>query len=146
MSQSGPSTLIPLNPFDRRARPDPYPVYQYMRTVEPVHKSPVGFWILTRYDDCRMVLTDKRWSHDADRILEPQRGDDDPLVPTVRPVRASVAFSDPPLHARHRRPLESAMQSAMKRSTPLTIRVAHHPVRLRREQEERADGLRHDAP
>src|SRR5260370_3921345 len=142
MSQSGPSTLIPLNPFDRRARPDPYPVYQYMRTVEPVHKSPVGFWILTRYDDCRMVLTDKRWSHDADRILEPQRGDDDPVDPTVRLVRASVAFSDPPLHARHRRPLEAAMKKAMKGSTARTIRVAHDLVGLLREKESGADVMR----
>ncbi len=142
MSQSGPSTLIPLNPFDRRARPDPYPVYQYMRTVEPVHKSPVGFWILTRYDDCRMVLTDKRWSHDADRILEPQRGDDDPVDPTVRLVRASVAFSDPPLHARHRRPLEAAMKNAMKGSTARTIRVAHDLVGLLREKESGADVMR----
>jgi cytochrome P450 len=142
MSQSGPSSLIPLNPFDRRARPDPYPVYQYMRTVEPVHKSPVGFWILTRYDDCRMVLTDKRWSHDADRILEPQRGDDDPVDPTVRLVRASVAFSDPPLHARHRRPLEVAMKNAMKGSAARTTRVAHDLVELLREKESGADIMR----
>lgn len=142
MSRSGPSTLIPLNPFDRRARPDPYPIYQYMRTVEPVHKSPVGFWILTRYDDCLTVLTDERWSHNADRILEPQRGDDDPVDPTVRLLRASIAFSDPPLHSRHRRPLEAAMKSSMKGSTARITRVAGDLVELMGKKESGADLMR----
>src|SRR5437773_1951374 len=94
--RSGPSSMIPVDPFDRRARPDPYPVYQYMRTVEPIHKSPLGFWILTRYADCRQVLEDRRWSHDADRILEPARGPDEPTDPTVRLLRSSILFSHPP--------------------------------------------------
>ena len=106
--------MIPINPFDRRARADPYPVYQYMRTVEPVHRSPVGYWILTRYDDCREVLENPRWSHDADRILEPTRRESDAVDPTVRLLRASIAFSDPPQHAQHRRALEGAIKTALR--------------------------------
>jgi cytochrome P450 len=143
MQRSGASSMIPINPFDARARPDPYPVYQYMRTVEPVHRSPIGYWILTRYEDCRAVLEDPRWSHDADRILEPGRGELEPVDPTVRLLRASVAFSDPPRHTQHRRPLEAAIKTALKGSTPRITTVAEGLISLMREKESGAD-LIHD--
>jgi pimeloyl-[acyl-carrier protein] synthase len=140
--QGRPSTMIPVNPFDSRARPDPYPVYQYMRTVEPVHKSPVGFWVLTRFDDCRDVLEDKRWSHDADRILEPARGQADPVDMTVRLLRASVAFTDAAMHARHRRPLELAVRSSTRGAEARAAGVAAGLLKLLRERESDADLIR----
>lgn len=122
--------MIPVDPFDRRARADPYPVYQYMRTVDPVYRSPVGFWVLTRYSDCREVLEDARWSHDADSILEPARAEGEPVDPTVRLLRASILFSDPPEHKRHLRPLEAAMKKAMKGITPRVSSVAEGLITL----------------
>lgn len=134
--------MIPANPFDRRARADPYPVYQFMRTVEPIHRSRVGFWILTRYADCKAVLGDQRWSHGADRILEPLRQEGEPVDPTVRLLRASILFNDPPLHARHREPLESVMKEAMQDIAPRATRVATDLVRLMREREQGVDLVR----
>ncbi|MEP6753076.1 MAG: cytochrome P450 [Candidatus Dormiibacterota bacterium] len=134
--------MIPINPFDRRARPDPYPVYQYMRTVEPVHRSPVGYWILTRYDDCRAVLEDPRWSHDADRILEPTRRESDAVDPTVRLLRASIAFTDPPQHAQHRRPVEAAIKTAMRAKAPRVKTVAQGLIELMREKGPSVDLIR----
>ena len=131
--------MIPVDPFDRRARPDPYPVYQYMRTVERIHKSPLGFWILTRYADCRQVLEDRRWSHDADRILEPARGPDEPTDPTVRLLRSSILFSDPPEHAKHLRPLEGVVRKAAKSTEQRATAVAHDLVSLMREKGGRVD-------
>jgi cytochrome P450 len=142
MQRPQSSSMIPANPFDRRARADPYPVYQFMRTVEPVHKSPVGFWILTRYADCKVVLDDKRWSHSADRILEPGRGELEPVDPTVRLLRASVMFSDPPDHARHRGPLEAVMKEAMQDIAPRAQQVATDLVKLMREKEKGVDLIR----
>src|SRR6266853_1434375 len=124
MQRGGASTMIPVDPFDKRARPNPYPVYQYMRTVEPVHRSPIGFWILTRYADCKAVLEDPRWSHDGDSLLEPQRKPADPVDPLVRLVRASITFSDPPAHTRHRRALESAIKPAMRGLAPKIVQTA----------------------
>lgn len=135
--------MIPPNPFDHRMRADPYPVYLFMRTVEPVHRSPVGYWILTRYADCKAVLEDKRWSHNADRILEPGRGELDPIDPTVRLLRASVLFSDPPDHARHLRPLETAMKDAMLEIEPRVQQVAGDLVKLMHEKGTGVD-LMHD--
>ena len=143
MKPKAPSSMIPVDPFDRRARPDPYPVYQYIRTVEPVHHSAIGYWILTRFEDCRQVLEDPRWSHQADSILEPAREEGEPVDPTVRLLRASVLFSDPPHHSRHRRPLEAAVKKAMKGITPRVTRVAEDLVTLMIEKGTKVD-LIHD--
>src|SRR6266481_1142921 len=46
---------------------DPFPSYQLLRAEDPVHWSDVlGGWVLTRYDDVKSALLDRRFS--ADRI------------------------------------------------------------------------------
>jgi cytochrome P450 len=142
MQRQQSTSMMPVNPFDRRARADPYPIYQFMRTVEPVHRSQVGFWILTRYADCKAVLDDSRWSHNADRIFEPGRRELDPVDPTVRLLRASTIFSDPPDHSRHREPVEAAMKEAMQDITPRATRVAADLIKLMREREKGVDLIR----
>lgn len=139
---TGTSSFIPLNPFDQRARANPYPLYDYMRTVEPIHHSPVGFWILTRYEDCRTVLESDRWSHDADSILEPGRGEGDPVDATVRLLRASVAFVDKPRHTQHRRLLEWAVRSGLNGVALRTRNVAADLISLMREKGAGADLVR----
>ena len=58
---------------------DPFPTFARLRADDPVHRSEVlGGWVLTRYDDCRAALNDKRFS--ADRIT-PFR---DHLQPSAR--------------------------------------------------------------
>jgi cytochrome P450 len=37
---------------------DPYPVYARLRAEDPVHQSPRGFRVLTRYEDIATVLRD----------------------------------------------------------------------------------------
>jgi len=39
---------------------DPYPTYHRLRAEDPVHHSPLGFWVLTRYDDVVAMLRDPR--------------------------------------------------------------------------------------
>src|SRR5713226_6303517 len=46
---------------------DPFPSYQVLRAEDPVHWSDsLGGWVLTRYDDVKNALLDRRFS--ADRI------------------------------------------------------------------------------
>src|SRR5437870_12563846 len=47
---------------------DPYPTYHRLRAEDPAHQSPLGFWVLTRYDDVSAVLRDPRF------IKEPLAG------------------------------------------------------------------------
>ena len=46
-----------FNPFDLALRQNPYPAYAELRRDDPVHRlDPMGFWIVTRYDDVQHVL------------------------------------------------------------------------------------------
>src|SRR5690242_4627344 len=49
-----------FNPMDPEFIADPYPTYRRLRAEDPVHRTPMGFWALTRYDDIVGVLRDSR--------------------------------------------------------------------------------------
>jgi cytochrome P450 len=51
---------LQFNPMDPEFLENPYPMYHRLRTEEPVHHSPLGFWVLTRYDDVVAALRDPR--------------------------------------------------------------------------------------
>ncbi|MGH9016422.1 MAG: cytochrome P450, partial [Acidimicrobiales bacterium] len=44
------ATLV-YDPLDRATQVDPYPVYRRLRDRDPVHRTPRGFWVLSRFDD-----------------------------------------------------------------------------------------------
>jgi cytochrome P450 len=54
-----------LNPMDPAFVADPYPTYHRLRAEDPVHHSPLGFWVLTRYDDVIAALRDPRLAKEA---------------------------------------------------------------------------------
>jgi cytochrome P450 len=51
---------IQFNPMDPEFVADPYPTYRRLRAEDPVHHSPLGFWVLTRYTDVIAMLRDPR--------------------------------------------------------------------------------------
>ena len=51
---------IQFNPMDPDFVADPYPMYHRLRAEDPVHRSPLGFWVLTRYPDVMASLRDPR--------------------------------------------------------------------------------------
>jgi cytochrome P450 len=51
---------IQFNPMDPDFVADPYPMYHRLRAEDPVHHSPLGFWVLTRYPDVMAMLRDPR--------------------------------------------------------------------------------------
>jgi pimeloyl-[acyl-carrier protein] synthase len=53
--------MISFNPMDPEFLADPYPTYHRLRTEDPVHYSPLDFWVLTRYEDVVAVLRDPRF-------------------------------------------------------------------------------------
>src|SRR5947209_4797673 len=63
LDANAPEALI-FNPFDPVTRADPYPVYRRLREEDPVHRSPLGIWILSRYADIEPRLRDPRFSND----------------------------------------------------------------------------------
>lgn len=49
-------TELLFNPFLPDFTEDPYPHYRRMRDEDPVHEHPLGFWLVTRYDDVAALL------------------------------------------------------------------------------------------
>jgi pimeloyl-[acyl-carrier protein] synthase len=51
---------VQFNPMDPEFIADPYPTYHRLQAEDPVHLSPLGFWVLTRYEDVVWALRDPR--------------------------------------------------------------------------------------
>ena len=49
---------VHFNPFDPSFVQDPYPHWQELRENDPVHETPIGFWVLTAYDDIHRFVRD----------------------------------------------------------------------------------------
>jgi cytochrome P450 len=96
------------DPFDPAWRDDPHGVYAELRRSNPVHRSPLGFWVFTRHADCLAVLRSRRSSSDArkadpDRFgaLRSFRPDEDPMAQVIQELEPFL-FRDPPDHTRLR--------------------------------------------
>ncbi len=77
---------------------DPYPTYHRLRAEDPVHQSPLGFWVLTRYEDVSAVLRDPRFVKEPlAAIIAARFGGQVP-----RGVGQSMLDRDPPDHTRLR--------------------------------------------
>ena len=87
-----------FNPMDPEFLADPYPTYHRLRAEDPVHHSPLGFWVLTRYEDVAAVLRDPRFIKEPLAALVAARFGSE--VP--RGVGLSMLDRDPPDHTRLR--------------------------------------------
>ena len=92
------------NPFLPEYLENPYPMYHRLRAEDPVHRSALGFWVLSRYDDVVTVLRDPRFGREA--IANVVR-DRELFQDQTGPAR-SMLFRDPPDHTR----LRSLVQKA----------------------------------
>ncbi len=106
-SPSAPADELPAFPMARECPFSPPRAYQQMREKRPV--APVRLWngnkawLVTRFDDVRKILTDKRVSNNITH----------PGFPVLYAARAAVMqqhgkppyfhFMDPPEHTEHRR-------------------------------------------
>src|SRR5262245_23510413 len=59
------TTDVLFNPFLPEFHADPYPAYRRLRELDPVHHTPLGLWVLTRYDDVLMALRDARFGREG---------------------------------------------------------------------------------
>lgn len=87
-----------FNPYDPEVHADPYPFYRDLRARDPVHRSSLGLWFVSRYDDAERVLRDERFGRNFDRFLETQIGEG----PLRALFDAMMLYKDPPDHSRLR--------------------------------------------
>src|SRR5205807_4907657 len=108
---------LAFNPFDPGFRVDPYPVYRRLLEEEPVHRSPFGMLVLSRYRDCAAILRDPRSSSDSSNSNMYQAfmaGRDPEEVFGALAGMRPFLFMDPPDHTR----LRGLVQKAF---TPKTV-------------------------
>jgi cytochrome P450 len=92
-----------FNPMDPAFVRDPYPAYRMLRQNAPVWKSPLGVWVLTRYDDIARLLKDQRFVHDFDgAISDPRDRGSLREEPVFKQLGRSMLLRDPPDHTRLR--------------------------------------------
>jgi cytochrome P450 len=97
--QDGPPVF---NPLDPAFIADPYPFYHRLRETAPVYKTPMGFWLLTRYEDVAFGLRDKRFGKDFVGNIQRRYGRDMMNEPAVRSLGNTMLVLDPPDHNRLR--------------------------------------------
>lgn len=103
-----------FNPFDPAFAEDPYPQWQLLREQDPVHETPIGFWLLLRHDDVLRFVRDQSLSVEdrnarpgiLDAIAREALGDRFDEIER-RGARAMLNV-DPPDHTRLRRLVSKA--------------------------------------
>ena len=96
------------NPLDPRVHADPYLHYRQLREADPVHRSALGFWVLSRYRDIAHLLRDPRLGHEL--------SDQEELGLLYSAEGASMLFRDPPAHTRLRALVSKAFTPRMLES------------------------------
>lgn len=119
-------TDLLFDPFDPAFRADPYPFYARLREDDPVHVSPLGFTVLTRYDDVARTLRGAEFARDIEAHTPPPV---DPIRLARRErfqrrreegrAAKTVLNLDPPDHTRLRRLVSLAFTpTAIERLRP----------------------------
>lgn len=93
---------LAFNPLDPAFIADPYPFYHRLRETAPVFKTPIGFWLLTRYEDIAFALRDKRFGKDFAGNLQRRYGRNVLDEPAVASLSRTMLVLDPPDHTRLR--------------------------------------------
>jgi pimeloyl-[acyl-carrier protein] synthase len=88
---------VVFNPMDPEFVADPYPTYRRLRTEDPVHYNPLGFWVLTRYQDVMATLRDGRAVKEPIAAFVAAR-----FGAPVPAIGFSMLDRDPPDHTRLR--------------------------------------------
>jgi cytochrome P450 len=84
-------------------RADPYPLYHQLRQAAPVHRSKLGMWVLSRYDDCWAAMRDPRLGKDYASQIEQRFGPDWRRHPSLTAGEHSMLNTSGPEHTRLRK-------------------------------------------
>jgi cytochrome P450 len=100
------SAVKGFDPNDPDLVADPYPAFRALREGDPIHWSPLGYWVASRYNDVRRVLMDRSGFGQGDFIsnirmfYEP--GFDVLGQSAYRWLSEVFVMQDPPNHTRLR--------------------------------------------
>lgn len=106
-----------FNPFNPEFRAHPYPFYDALRTLDPVHTTAFGMVVLTRYEDVSTTLKSADFSRDIDKYSTQATTEARQRRREMQRTRTkSILNLDPPDHTRLRRIVsKSFTPSAMEK-------------------------------
>lgn len=81
---------------------NPYPSFDRLRAAEPVHRLPLGFIVLSRYEDVNFVLKDKRFGKTFAERMTLRAGPQIMEEPVFRSMSKWMMWVNPPDHTRLR--------------------------------------------
>src|SRR5438477_10508567 len=91
-----------FNPLSPEFIANPYPYYQRLRETDPMHLTPLGFYVASRHADMATVLRDKRFGKDFAGRMSRRHGSEILEEPVYRSMRHWMLQQDPPDHTRLR--------------------------------------------
>ncbi len=84
-------------------RTNPYPLYHELRAAQPVHRTKLGLWLLSRYDDCWAATRDPRFGKNYAVQTEQRYGPDWRKHPALTAGEHSMLNTNGPEHMRLRK-------------------------------------------
>lgn len=96
------TAMTDFNPFSPDFVRNPYPYYHRLRAAEPLHKSPMGFWVASRNEDVAQILKDRRFGKGFEQRTVRRVGEDAFKHPAYASMRHWMLVQDPPDHTRLR--------------------------------------------
>ncbi len=96
---------------------DPYPIYAQLRANDPVHLSPMGFWVLTAHADVVAAINDDRLSNRPSRFAVTHARNRDKYA-AADVAGNIIPFLDPPEHTRARKLISKAFYAHLREHPP----------------------------
>lgn len=124
LNPSPPSDVATIDFRDPAYRANPYPQLAQLRELDPVHQTPLGFWLITRYEDVNQLNRDPRLGRDLRKwdaypILRPYLAGS-----TLEACAEQWMFSlDPPAHTALRKLFATAFTPKIVRAMETEIRT-----------------------
>lgn len=108
-------------------RADPYPTFEWLRENDPVHRAELGYWVVSRHEDVRGVLMDRKGFGQGDFVANIRLfygPDFDVLAqPSYRWLSEVFLMQDPPHHTRVRGLVTGALNARLVRAMEPRIRA-----------------------
>jgi len=108
---------VTFNPLDLEFVNDPYPIYARLREQDPVHRSPMGIWVITRYSDVLAALRDPRLSNEPSPYAVVHRRNSHRYL-AAQVANNIIPFMDPPRHGIPRKLIGQAFHARLDATPP----------------------------
>ena len=101
-----------FNPLDPAFLRNPYPVYRGLQDQAPVLLTPLGVYVVTRYQDVQQVLRGPGMHHRFEDMARRRVGDKAKTSPAFRSLGQWILTGNPPDHTRIRGLMVKAFSAA----------------------------------